>query len=71
MYFDIYFSASHGLEIDFPFFGMTVSTPVLAVAVLSVVALRVRKVLRDRKRVAVRQTVASDFANEFEIDWSK
>lgn len=65
-YFDIYFSVAHGLEIDFPFFGMTVSTSAIVVVTLVVVALRVRKVLRDRKRVAVRQTVA----NDFDFDWS-
>lgn len=50
-YFDVYFSMSHGLEIDFPFFGMTVSTSALAVVALAVIALRVRKVyFLDRKR---------------------
>lgn len=74
-YFDIYFSINHGFEIDFPFFGMTLSTPAIAVIALSVVALRTRKILRDRNRVSVSKVSETNFTNEFEndfdIDWSK
>lgn len=71
VYFDIYFSTREGLQIDFPFLQLEIPTYALAIVALSVVVLRVRKLIADRKRVAIRQTVASDFENEFEIDWSK
>lgn len=42
-FFDIYFSVTRGLEIDFPFLHFWLSTPALSVIALSLIALRVRK----------------------------
>lgn len=42
-FFDIYFSVTRGLEIDFPFLHFWLSTPAVSVILISVVALRVRK----------------------------
>lgn len=51
MYFDIYFSNAHGLEIDFPFVNLSVPTAVVYVALVIVTALRIRKVyFLDKKR---------------------
>lgn len=70
-YFDIYFSIPEGLQIDFPFLQLEIPTYALAIVALSVVVLRVRKLIADRNRVAVRQTVPSDFDSDpFDIDWS-
>jgi hypothetical protein len=71
IYFDIYFSARSGLQIDFPFLQLEIPTYALAIVAISVVVLRVRKLIADRKRVAIRQTVSSDFDSDpFDIDWS-
>ena len=69
--FDIYFSLAHGFEIDFPFVSFWLSTEVVVATLCVVIALRIRKVLRDRKRVAVSKVSANDFSNDFDIDWSK
>jgi hypothetical protein len=73
MFFDIYFSLAHGFEIDFPFLNLWLSTESIAVLTVAVIALRVRKVLRDRKRVSIPLISKTDLANEFgdDFDWSK
>jgi len=51
MYFDIYFSHIHGLEIDFPFVNLLLPSSVVYFALIAVVALRVRKVyFLDKRR---------------------
>lgn len=42
--FDIYFSLAHGFEIDFPFVSFWLSTEFVILSVVSVIALRIRKV---------------------------
>lgn len=73
MFFDIYFSLAHGFEIDFPFLNLWLSTESIAVIALAVIALRIRKVIRDRNRVSVPLISQSDLANEFgyDFDWTK
>lgn len=44
MYFDIYFSNFHGLEIDFPFLNVLIPSSVVYVALVIGIALRIRKV---------------------------
>lgn len=64
MYFDIYFSTAKGLIIDLPFLDLRLPAYACAIILFSIVALRVRKVLRDRKRANVNETVKSDFESD-------
>lgn len=63
MYFDIYFSVEHGFIIDFPFLDFKLSTAAIAVIATAVIALRVRKVLKNRKRAQI------EMIEEFESIW--
>lgn len=49
--FDIYFSTSHGFEIDFPFLHFWISTPTVALIFVSALALKIRNYNNSRKRV--------------------
>lgn len=71
--FDIYFSLAHGFEIDFPFLNLWLSTESVVATLCVVIALRIRKVMRDRNRVSVPLISQSDLVNEFgdDFDWSK
>ena len=75
MFFDVYFSLAHGFEIDFPFLNLWLSTQSILVVLISVILLRIRKILIDRKRNSVSKVSETNFTNEFEndfeIDWSK
>ena len=48
--FDVFFSNAHGFEIDFPFLGFWIPSSLVYVIVVSVVALRVRKIWKKNKK---------------------
>ena len=48
--FDIYFSHYHGFEIDFPFLAFWIPSSLVYVILISVVALRVRKILKKKNK---------------------
>lgn len=65
MSFDIFFNPEKGLGVDFSFLHFWMPFNAVVVVALAVVALRVRKILKDKKSS---QSVFGTTSEEF--DWS-
>ena len=66
--FDVFFSVSHGFDLDFPFIQLSISTPALVVGLVSLVALRVVKFVRARK---VEQVSEWETSEPSVFDWEQ
>lgn len=71
IFFNIYFSTDLGFILEFPFLQFQLSAPVTYALILSVILLRIRKLIRKYKKNKIDKIIPSDFENDFEIDWSK
>ena len=72
MIFDFYFSNVHGLILELPFLSLKISALAVYALIVSIVALRIRKVVVNRKQskaVTVEPSTPSVF-DIFENDWS-